>query len=464
MITDHAKADTSKNFCASAYKTRCDVRAAPRNDDPRFMRRAIGAAAGGALGFIFNNLPGARIGARLGSMAAKRKRVSSNTYKGSKRARLAALAPALKRKGNSWTVKKTVRATPYIRKRAVRGRQRRRRSGKRGGAFAKTSASYFSLGRGPRLFPGFKRTQLPTTFTSTFTARLNGFLGYQAASLLPTYSIAAGANTEDSLYSSNWTIDWGLLTRAEEWLAQNENAPDATAYNSTAGAANRSGARWTQKYVVNYLKYDHAIRNMSNQDQSMTLYDCVLRPGVMPSQGASMDPLADWNNALKNEYNPSRQTLTDGIAGWSKMGTTPFMATGFCRLYKVKKVTKRTLAAGETHHHIVTVKPRNLFDGQAVGAQNSSGLVARGQFIPGLTGFTMVVFSGNIINQQATPTLITTNAGALDVLTTCNASFAKFTRERRFHMQFDGLTHDTAPIYSTVLDETDAINVPPGNA
>lgn len=115
----------------------------------------------------------------------------------------------------------------------------------------------------------------------------------------------------------------------------------------------------------------------------------------------------------------------------------------------MKKVTKKTLSAGEVHHHMVTVKPRNMFDVQQTGYGNAenAGLssASRGMVIPGLSGFTIVTGLGSIMGATGDVNQISTSTVALDVVTKTTGSFASFTRERRFHLTFDGLSK-TGPL------------------
>lgn len=390
----------------------------------------------------------ARYARRRSAVPAVRGRRSLNTVRaktGTKRARTPARSRGPARK----------RARVVRPKRVKRGRAVSRRAN----PAAKTGASLFRFGAGPRVPRGFKREKLPTTFTSTTALRINGIAGTQAVDYLPTYQINAANQVdaptqEQGTYNSAFTIDHRLLRRAELWLAHGTMSIASVAGPAFA-RSQQDGERSTMKYVCNFLRYDQMIRNMSLQDVDIILYDCVLRSSVVPSSpegGANLDklpnPITDWESGLLNERSPSTQSATfqPGMR-YQSPGTTPFQSTLFTKLYKIVKVTKQTLSAGEVHHHHINLRPRNLFDGQQKDLMDSSMTISassRGAVFPGLTGFTMIVALGSIVNNKTVKTTISTSAVALDVITKTTGSFASFTRERRRHLQFDGIAWGAA--------------------
>lgn len=462
VITDHAtRQDTwrlgTRHWCA--YKSGwCTT--PPRKKMKSFLARASGAT----LGFIADNTRGARLGYRMAKYAvrrrpAKRARSTSKAPPPAKRRRIVHSSHAVRR--------------AYTRKKAGRSGKRRKGRSNRSSAAAKTGGSYFSLGAGPRLFPGFKRTQQPTTFISTATQRVSCGSSQQTAALLPTWQINAGLNAEDTLDRSQFWVDAKLLERAERWLSAYQLAP-ATAIAGTT-TASRIGARATMKFVVNYIRYDQMFRNMSTQDADIILYDCVLRNNVTPNQNRNegLSPIMDWEQGLTNERNPSRE-LDSALANPSALigtpGTTPFMSQAFCKLYRIVKVTKKTLSSGEVHHHRVTIRPRQMFDNQTTwwggnddGQNQSSGLQSRGLYLPGISGFTILVASGSIMGRQIGGTIqgndIALSQVAIDCVTKTSASFAQFSRERRMHLQFDGLAKVIASELAGPQDDAGVIQV-----
>lgn len=333
----------------------------------------------------------------------------------------------------------------------------------------------FRIGTGPRLSRGFKRARLPTTFTSTTTQRIEGVAGTQATAYLPTYRInaptAADASQAQPAVASAYTIDHQLLRRAELWLAEGQ-AQNAAIVGPSAAASAQFGLRATNKYVCNFLRYDQMIRNMSLQDVEVTLYDCVLRSSVVPNfvepgvpsttpvQNRLPDPMEDWEAGLLMERGPATQSTasmqTNQLRRQS-IGTTPFQSTVFTKLYRVSKVTKVTLSAGEVHHHHINVRPRNMFDGIQRDTYDSSLTISassRGSLLPGLSGFTILVATGAIVNNKTTKNLIATSAIGIDVVTKCSGSFSSYTREHRQHLQFDGFPKDLPPAdYQGVQDD-----------
>lgn len=337
----------------------------------------------------------------------------------------------------------------------LRPKRRAQRSLGRG---PKLSYSSFRIGAGPRLFRGFKRVRQPTTFTCTHTQRINASTaGNQKLSLLPTFNFT-GASDGSPVLADFVTVSEPLVRRFGKWLNAWENAPVTAEPSAVAPTSDawQGGHPYTQKFVVHYLQYDMAIRNMANQDTTITLYDCVMRPGVSPllrnvgTTNEGIDPLLDWADGMYYTQHPGRQSALDG-SNSERPGCTPFRSPNFCKLYKIRKVTKKTLPPGEVHHHQITVKPRQMFDYQYGTAQQ--------RYIPGLTSFTIIVSMGSVVHSSVTNTEISTAPHALDVVTICKGSCASFTRERKNHLAFDNLPATPSgmnAVWRGVNDETDA--------
>lgn len=419
----------------------------------------IGAAAGGVLGFIAHNTRGAYIGSRLGHMYGKRKRTARNAAQNAKRRRIAGPGPAIKKTYKSSAPKRKVRARKSRNVFVTRSRTARKgrpRRGPRSSPSARSGSSYFSIGNGPRLFPGFKRTQQPTTFTGTVTARITCSAGQCQYAILPTYRIPAGTLAVDTQIDSFTWVDSQILNRANRWLQDYQNS----AQGAAAGTANHTGQTHTTKFVCNYLKYDMMCRNATNQDLTITFYDCVLRSGAMPNlRNGGILPILDFDEGLA-VLNGSAVQTGAYLKRMNAITVTPFMSPLFCKLYKVRKTTTRTMASGEVHHHIVTCKPRNLFDTTVYGQDNAMPTTAtndRGPYIQGISGFTMVQISGSIGHATATVSNVTTTPSALDVIVATSGSFSMFTRERRMNYTFDQLdTNLTAAQITVINDDTDA--------
>jgi len=350
---------------------------------PRKMRSYAAALAGATLGFIADNTRGAYRGYRFGRMAGyKRKRTTGSRKAPAKRARTTyaakkAVSAVGRRKKSAWPVKGKRKS--YGAKRKLSRKSNAKRWDNIG---ARVGHSYFGLGSGPRLYPGFKRTQQPTTFSSIRTQRIVGPVsGQQAVSLLPTYGFEAGAGTTppNSSWTSQMTIDSVIIDRAGQWLQNYQQAAGSTVPGAVPTGDSRAGVYLTTKYCFHSIKYDQEIRNMSNQDVTIVLYDCILRKGMMPP--TTMDPLALWVQGLKNESSASDQAVNNKGAGANPGGypmmisatQTPFLSTAFCKVFKVKKTTKRVLASGAIHHHHINLRPANIWDSQfGPGGQTSS--------------------------------------------------------------------------------------------
>nr|WAE42462.1 MAG: capsid protein [Cressdnaviricota sp.] len=118
--------------------------------------------------------------------------------------------------------------------------------------------------------------------------------------------------------------------------------------------------------------------NQSNAPCFMEFYDCTARHDVTGTF-ASNTPLAAWT------YQDTNATVVEA---------TPFRSYTFTQYWKVTRITKVVLAAGETHQHIMHIKGPHLVDVAYVSFNSDANTEDAGGF-KNLTSYTFMVLRGS---------------------------------------------------------------------
>jgi hypothetical protein len=144
--------------------------------------------------------------------------------------------------------------------------------------------------------------------------------------------------------------------------------------------------------------------NMTNVNVFMDLYDVECRRDYLNTA----DPPSVWSTGLVDQNN---------AALISDVGSTPFASQLFTQLFKVKRITRVILSAGETHEHITYHKADWLWNHEVDG--NPAVAAVNGQQgYKGLTNYTFAVSYGAPVNDSTTKTQISTSAAAIDCVIT----------------------------------------------
>lgn len=184
-----------------------------------------------------------------------------------------------------------------------------------------------------------------------------------------------------------------------------------------------------QKYVIHHLNMTHEIRSMVNGVIHVTLYDCVLRSGILITD---MDnPLDAWREGVGETREPDTDVVASGELA-TFPGNTPFKSKEFTKHWRVYRSKKLILHPGHTHIHKVRVRPRNNFmlsDEAVLGTGNN-------QFIPGITTCTMIVVHGGVCNDALDRTRVGYHAAAVDVISRAYCQFQLIEKSQRMDQHY----------------------------
>lgn len=128
--------------------------------------------------------------------------------------------------------------------------------------------------------------------------------------------------------------------------------------------------------------------NQSNGNAYVDIYDLVARRDM----GSATSPSTMWTNGLDQTNDPFNATAAgNGVQLQSfAVGSTPFQSQVFCRYWKVLKVTRLCLGAGETAEHVTKMSPMKKWNMQ----WNTSDGTTNPTYFRGLTHVTMMVVRG----------------------------------------------------------------------
>ena len=374
----------------------------------RNYKKWAGAAAGGTLGFIANNIPGAVAGARLGygagsssgpkAVTGKRKRYSAG-FGGTKRRR--------------YTKSST-------------------RPHKIRGSDATASSFKFGPGVSPAIKKGYKTLVAHKEVATVATTKVGGPTGKQTVTMLNLSYNGTGTSKE-------------LLGSMDHQMIQNQLGLASSVSTSTGGGVTDK----YQKYAIWSVKAELIFKNVTTVPVDMILYHIVPRTTEWNGPVYEIEPVEAWRGGLDDlslaqagvAYSNKGQRTTDH----ELIGSTPFRSPKFTHFWNVKKVTKITVHPGSIHKHYVTIKPRNLFD--PLYALRTVGLATR----------IMAVTKGPPVHDSSYPDRIATSFGYLDCITNVKYKFSSLAKQIRQYVSFNGQGAITAP--ETVLEDVDSVAI-----
>lgn len=166
-------------------------------------------------------------------------------------------------------------------------------------------------------------------------------------------------------------------------------------YNSTDCTAQAAGAAY--KVILKSCQSKILLTNNTNQTMFVTLYDWVCRR----DSNVAQTPVDYWEDSVAASAAATDPTL---------LGTTPFDSDLFTSTFKVLKVTKIYLGAGEVCEHVKSIQLNKVYD-DAIIAYTIGG----NQLFKGITHGTFMVSHGQPVGDDADTdvTLAGTNAEAM---------------------------------------------------
>lgn len=402
-------------------------------------RRHAGGIAGGTLGYIAGNIPGAyhgyQIGKYLGTRSEmapiprKRKRSDTVTGGGGKRARY------------SSNPERPTRISR--RRRGFRVRRYRKRS--RGGAHvprddaASTSVTYRGRKRNVKMFKGFKKLFGARTVNSSMGTRVTALAQNQGVS-------------DIRMFYNGVTHTNGIGTSFDVREMMKNLQYDE--YNPVG----INTKMWkTRKFFISKIKVVSRIRNSTTAPVNVILYDIVARRDTNTINDLAATPSAAW---IEGMTQTTAIVSTGGLAnGVTRPGATPFMSPTFTKFYKVRKVNEFTLHAGATHKHYITMYPNKLWSYEELEVPSDPvaeyGIIGN---VSGISAFCMVVLKGGVSHGttgDAANDGIYSKA-ALDIVTDYRATGWALEKNRKVSTYYQ-LGHADPGTVTQVVEDTDVV-------
>lgn len=134
----------------------------------------------------------------------------------------------------------------------------------------------------------------------------------------------------------------------------------------------------TNRLLVESVSVSASFTNQSNTPTFIDLYDIEARDDTTYLETALTTPLAAFDN---------------GSGGAGQYGMTPFESDLFTQTYKITRITRYNLAAGETASHMTSIKPKCVFTKTQDLAYNNGAAKNVGNF-GGWTKWCMAVVKG----------------------------------------------------------------------
>lgn len=145
------------------------------------------------------------------------------------------------------------------------------------------------------------------------------------------------------------------------------------------------------RYVVKSGRMKIMLRNQSNSNARMTIYDISCKRHAV-AQGIDTPDEA---------FSVGLNDLSTGTSTYDLVGATPYKSPEFRRNYYVNRVTYVNMEPGESHEHIMHFNYNKVLD--TVQIEH----IVDAQGIPGFTRFCMIVFHGMLGHESATPDKVT---------------------------------------------------------
>lgn len=208
-------------------------------------------------------------------------------------------------------------------------------------------------------------------------------------------------------------------------------------YNANLGAVGAGN----DKTILESCQTTTTFTNQTNTPTFVDIYDIVARRDiqVMGANSEFYDPAKCWTFGSG--------TVAGNVAS-TRLGTTPFMSTLFTQFWKVLRVTRLNLAAGETAEHRATHKPMRVWDHSidyvvrnSIATDTTIQLTVDEGAFKNLTHYTMVVAMGAPGDPDTDS--VGTLVSKLDWVTTKNYKYSSIENSAST-LASDGVTNQTA--------------------
>lgn len=387
-------------------------------------------AAAAVLGYTWNNLPGAHrgfhIGRRMAPIPKGKKRKISRGGLGPKNAK-----------------KRRFKAPPFVHRKSVVSRGKRRRGRKRFKQPDQDAArSYFTIKmRRYRLRKGLRRAGAERHIVMNLAQRINMTTQNQTGWTTLPLSLTTASAVNTALFSQQ-----DLLACFQN-LETDQAVPAAT-----------TSALWTnatERFYLREINSTVTIKSESNSQITVWLYDVTFRR----DWGTTIDPVVQFKGGIySDETGDHVVAATATIQQKDPSGTndlttvpmqtglTPYQSEQFCQIFKVRRVTKLILHPGSEHVHRINLKYNKMVNRE---------LVANYTAFHGSTVCVLVGVQGPLTHSGTANTYEAgTYTAAIDCMVTTHYRFSQMEKCRTVHSQYQNMVAMTTP--HIILEDTDA--------
>lgn len=379
----------------------------------------VGGAAGGTLGFLFDNTRGAvrgwKLGRQFGKMAKRKRTGVDNRIV--KKVRLTPPRVPLRRSVRTRRLRK--RISPLR-----RGGSPIRRGGSNGSEGSGSSSVIIKGGRRfARMFKGFKQVLGPREVRSLTSTKLSYAVNRQGVYLI-------------NQFYDGTAVHASVLTKHDiDEMVKNLRQDDF----EPAGYPDQ----WrTMKFFIPKVKTVSRLRNMGTAPVNMTIYTLVAR---RDQSTLSKNPLTAWGDGMVDAQST---TIGSNTMEPTDPGVTPFKSGQFTNLFKVKKVNEFTLHPGSTHKHYVTVYPNKMW---------TQDLTNTLDYYHNISSFILVVVKGDIGEATNIAEEVVYTPGLVEVVTEYKASVKTFMKNKRLNTWYTNLNTGLLVPVRQVVEDTDIV-------
>jgi hypothetical protein len=144
--------------------------------------------------------------------------------------------------------------------------------------------------------------------------------------------------------------------------------------------------------------------NNSTASVILELYDVLVKK---PTNGSTVN---SWKNGLTgNQMGDGIAPLSGGSGNAGQWGTKPYTSMVFRQHFRVRKVTRKIMAPGQTHRHVVKIAPNRMLNDTTESAQWDNF-----QYLSNLSYCLMGVVSGGQVDRSSDEITISTASGQID--------------------------------------------------
>lgn len=310
-----------------------------------------------------------------------------------------------------------------------------------------------ALSARPRMGMGRSRTLTRTVTkrkkkrrTKTHVAGMNGSMS--STRLGRRFFKSGGVLAKQVVHKQTVATSLGNFTLSSIGKQQVLQLPILTAADLISIRTLANGGVATDNQLKLFLyesKQKIHLRNQHNALVTVLIYDISTKSVPL---GSSMDsPTEAWETGLQNMGLAVNHSLN--------IHQTPSFSPEFRRFFKIQKVTKVLMEAGQQHEHSVYMGTNRLVDTTAVG---TGGITS----MPGLTSWCMIVHYGSLAHETAITTTVSYTAARLDYTVFKSTVFAFPESELPTYTLTNGLA--TAFIDADMMGENQDVDLDPNNA